>query len=67
MEVYLSWYGQPYWGFSWINRNLKRKLIGEKQREMLADQVRSMMQTLFPARDEIYQNDNAPIHASGLV
>ncbi|GFS53960.1 DDE_3 domain-containing protein [Trichonephila clavipes] len=53
--------------FFWINSNTERRIIGEKYREMLADQVPPIMQTLFPAGDGIFQDVNAPIHAAGLV
>ncbi|GFW75983.1 hypothetical protein TNCV_351681 [Trichonephila clavipes] len=39
---------------------LERKIT----REILADQVRSMMQILFPAGEEILQDDNKPIHST---
>lgn len=46
---------------------LKGRITGEKYRDILADQVHPMMQTLFPAGDGMFQDDNAPIHAAGLV
>ncbi|GFW43449.1 DDE_3 domain-containing protein [Trichonephila clavipes] len=45
---------------------LKGRITGEKYREILADHVHPRMQTLFPAGDGIFQDDNAPIHAMGF-
>ncbi|GFY12282.1 hypothetical protein TNCV_283851 [Trichonephila clavipes] len=46
---------------------LKERITGEKYREILENQVHIVMQTLFTARDGIFQDDNAPILASGPV
>ncbi|GFX53159.1 transposable element Tcb2 transposase [Trichonephila clavipes] len=44
------------------------RITGEKYRDIfIADQIYSMMQTLFLAEDGIFQDNNAPIHAAGLV
>ncbi|GFX08406.1 DDE_3 domain-containing protein [Trichonephila clavipes] len=51
----------------WTKRNPKRRIPREKYREILADQVLPVMQTLFPAGDGIIQNNNVPIQAAGLV
>ncbi|GFV03902.1 DDE_3 domain-containing protein [Trichonephila clavipes] len=56
---------------SWFSAGLIVTLNGritrEKYREILADQIYSMMQTLFSAGDGIFQHDNASISALGLV
>ncbi|GFV44421.1 DDE_3 domain-containing protein [Trichonephila clavipes] len=46
---------------------LKGSITEEKCREVFAFQNHPMMQTLFPVGEGIFQNDNAPIHAVGLV
>ncbi|GFW60747.1 DDE_3 domain-containing protein [Trichonephila clavipes] len=46
---------------------LKGKITREKYREVSADQVHPMRQTLFPAEYGIFQEDNAPIHGTGLI
>ncbi|GFX72900.1 DDE_3 domain-containing protein [Trichonephila clavipes] len=46
---------------------LKGRITGEKYKEILSDQVHPMMQTLLSAIDGIFQDDNAPVHAAGLV
>ncbi|GFW75345.1 DDE_3 domain-containing protein [Trichonephila clavipes] len=46
---------------------LKGMSTGEKYREILADQVHSMIRTLFLTGDGVFQDDNAPIYAAGLV
>ncbi|GFV21860.1 DDE_3 domain-containing protein [Trichonephila clavipes] len=46
---------------------LEGRIPDEMYREILADQVHSTMQTLFPAGDENFQEDNALIHTVGLV
>ncbi|GFV22233.1 hypothetical protein TNCV_1405321 [Trichonephila clavipes] len=46
---------------------LKGRITGEKYKEILANQVHIVMQTLFTARDGIFQDDNAPILEAGLV
>ncbi|GFY24725.1 DDE_3 domain-containing protein [Trichonephila clavipes] len=46
---------------------LKGRIAGEKYREILADQVNHMMEILLPAGDGIFQDDNVPINATGLV
>ncbi|GFX59419.1 DDE_3 domain-containing protein [Trichonephila clavipes] len=54
--------------FCWTNCNPEREVHwGKKYREILADQVHPMMQTLFPAGNGIFQDDNVPIHAAELV
>ncbi|GFY35777.1 DDE_3 domain-containing protein [Trichonephila clavipes] len=44
--------------------NLEGRITREKYREMLAVQVPPMIQTLLPAGDAIFLDDNAPIHAA---
>ncbi|GFS66517.1 DDE_3 domain-containing protein [Trichonephila clavipes] len=55
---------------SWISAGsiicLKGKVTEEKYREILADQVHPMMQTLFPTGNGVF-HDNVPIHATELV
>ncbi|GFV79222.1 DDE_3 domain-containing protein [Trichonephila clavipes] len=46
---------------------LKETITGEKYREIFANQIHPMMQSLFPVSDGVFQDDNAPIHATGLV
>ncbi|GFU22097.1 DDE_3 domain-containing protein [Trichonephila clavipes] len=46
---------------------LKGRITGEKYKEISADKVHPMLQTLFPVRDGIFQDDNAPIPAARLV
>ncbi|GFU14066.1 DDE_3 domain-containing protein [Trichonephila clavipes] len=46
---------------------LKERFTEEKNAEILVAQVYSMKQTLFPTGDGILQDDNAPIHATGLI
>ncbi|GFX00652.1 DDE_3 domain-containing protein [Trichonephila clavipes] len=45
---------------------LNGRFAGEKYKEILADQVHSMMQILFPAGGGIFNSDNAAILAVGL-
>ncbi|GFU91603.1 hypothetical protein TNCV_2543671 [Trichonephila clavipes] len=57
------------------NRGRKEKLSEtgrregslEENRDILADQVHPMMQTLYPAGDGIFRDDNAPTFAAGLI
>ncbi|GFX31389.1 DDE_3 domain-containing protein [Trichonephila clavipes] len=57
----------PSYATDCTNRNPERKDRWEKYREILADQVHPMTQTFFPVRVGIFQDDNAPIHITGLV
>ncbi|GFW44101.1 DDE_3 domain-containing protein [Trichonephila clavipes] len=45
----------------------KGKITREKYTEVLVNQINPMLQTLFSAEDGIFQDDNVPIHAAGLV
>ncbi|GFV41501.1 DDE_3 domain-containing protein [Trichonephila clavipes] len=46
---------------------MKGRTTREKYREILAEQVHPMIKTLFSAEDGVFQENNAPIHAAGLV
>ncbi|GFU89013.1 hypothetical protein TNCV_2894611 [Trichonephila clavipes] len=66
MEIYLSWAAMSGFSAEPIVI-LKGSIIGEKYRESLAYQVYPIMQTLLPAKDGIFQNDNGLIKTAGLV
>ncbi|GFW05880.1 DDE_3 domain-containing protein [Trichonephila clavipes] len=55
------------WYFAGPIVNLKGRIPGEKYREISADQIHPMIQTLFPAKGGIFQDEIAPVHAAGLV
>ncbi|GFY32465.1 DDE_3 domain-containing protein [Trichonephila clavipes] len=55
------------WFFARPIVTMKGKIPGEKYREILADQVHPMKQSLLPAKGGIFQVDNAPFYAAGIV
>lgn len=46
---------------------LKGRITGKNYREVLASLVHYIMQIVFPAGDEIFLDENAPIHEAGPV
>ncbi|GFW75882.1 uncharacterized protein TNCV_4430611 [Trichonephila clavipes] len=45
--------------------SLKGRIPGKMNREILVYQIHPMMQTLFPAGDRIFQDNNTSVHVAG--
>jgi hypothetical protein len=57
----ISWYSVgPIFG-------LRGRITASEYVDSLGNQVHLMLQTLFPNNDEVFQDDNAPIHTAGNV
>jgi hypothetical protein len=48
------------------NNTLHGRITAREYVEKLSNQLHPMIQTLFPKKDAVFQDDNAPIHATGL-
>jgi hypothetical protein len=46
---------------------LHGRITARKYVDMLGNQVHPMVQTLFPNRDAVFQEDTAPIHTAGTL
>jgi hypothetical protein len=64
----LGWFGGQYCGILLVPTiTLHGRITAREYVDRLSNQVHSMIQTLFPNNDEVFQDDNAPIHTAGTV